>query len=295
MRILTEDLGPLHAGMIDLGLAGIAGILLAFFRGQLRRQVSQFSWGYLLTCGACFVIYQVCLLLAIGLAGDGPQVVVVGMLNYLWPALTLAVAVPILKWRWRIWLLPGLAMTIAGEMLVVGARIWVAGPTGLHLDGSECLIYLLGLAAGICWAVYSVLSRKLAHGRQGDATSLFMLLAGIVLSPFALLSAETPHPSPRTVAALAFAVLLPGLLAYSWWDRGMRLGNAKVLAVISYLIPLGSTAVTCLVLQTWPQWPVSAGAILVIIGALVCHYSVSATPEHRAGGNERGEAGLVDP
>ena len=279
LRVLTQDLGPLHTGMIDLGLAGIAGIVLALAKGRLRHDIADLSWAYLLACGGCFVFYQVCLLLAIGLAVDGAQVIVVGMLNYLWPALTLAFSVPLLKWRWRVWLLPGLAITIAGEVLVVGSRLWAGGSSGMHIGGAEAVIYALGLGAGVSWALYSVLSHKLAHGDEGNAVPFFMLVAGIAISPVALLSAEAPHFAARTSMALAFAALLPGLLAYSWWDRGMRIGNAKVLTIVSYLIPLGSTAATSIVVRTWPQWPVWIGALLVIAGALVCHYSVMATPQ----------------
>lgn len=276
LRILTQDLGPLHTGMIDLGLAGVAGIVLAVAKGRLRRDVAELSWAYLLACGGCFVFYQVCLLLAIGLAASGPQVIVVGMLNYLWPALTLVFSVPLLKWRWRAWLVPGVIITVAGEALVVGARLWAEGASGLHLGGMETAIYLMGLGAGVLWALYSVLSHKLAHSQEGNAVPFFMLVSGLALAPFALTSAETPHFYLRTFVALAFAALLPGLLAYSWWDRGMRIGNAKALTIMSYLIPLGSTVATSIVVQTWPQWPVCVGAGLVIAGALVCHYSVTA-------------------
>jgi drug/metabolite transporter (DMT)-like permease len=265
--------------MLDLGLAGLAGLALALFQRRLRHDIAGLPSAYLLTCGGCFVFYQVCLLLAIGLAEDGPQVIVAAMLNYLWPSLTLVFAVLLLKWRWRLWLLPGLALTIAGEMLVVGARLWADRATGLPMGVTETVIYALGLAAGISWALYSVLSHKLAHAQEGDATPLFMLASAIAIAPVALWSAEKPHFTTVTFLALAFSALLPGLLAYSWWDRGMRLGNAKVLTIVSYLIPLGSTVATSIVVRTWPQWPVWAGASLVIAGSLICHYSVS-TPPH---------------
>jgi hypothetical protein len=59
---------------------------------------------YLFGCGALFVSYEVALYLAVGLSVSDQQVLVVGLINYLWPALILLTAIPILRYRARPWL-----------------------------------------------------------------------------------------------------------------------------------------------------------------------------------------------
>ena len=156
-RRVTEDAGVLRGGMLALALAGLLGVVRASLTGRLWRDLSHLSRAYLLGCGACFVAYQLCLLLAIGLASDGSQVVVVGVINYLWPALTLAVSVPLLQRRWSRWLMLGLLLTVAGEVLVVGGRLFCGPSAAPTLDLRSLLCY--GLApqrrsAGPCTRIW---------------------------------------------------------------------------------------------------------------------------------------------
>ncbi|MCY2991345.1 MAG: EamA family transporter [Planctomycetota bacterium] len=274
-RRVTEDVGVLRGGMLVLGLAGLLGVLRACLQGRLRQALSGLSRAYLLGCGACFVAYQFCLLLAIGLAVDGLQVVVVGVINYLWPALTLAVSVPLLQRRWSGWLVLGLLLTVAGEVLVVGSRLFGGTKAASALDLHSLLCFGLAAVAAICWALYSNLARRLAGVATGDAVPLFLSVTSLSLLPLVLLFPEPVHWTAQTPWAVAFMAVCPGLLAYTWWDRGMRFGHAKLLTVISYLIPLGSTAATSLVLRVWPEWSIWIGAGMVLGGAFVCHYSVS--------------------
>ena len=273
-RLVIAALGPLRAGAVTMSLAGGAGLALAAARGRLKSDLAGFSPAYLLACGGCFLAYQVCLLLAIGLAADAGQVIVVGMLNYLWPALTLALGVPLLGYGASAWLPLGLAATLAGEALVVGG--------GLPSRAGFTWVYLLAVLAALAWALYSNLARRLARGAAGNAVPLFMAVCGLVLWPLAVLSDGPPRWSGTVAAAVLFVALGPGLLAYSWWDRGMRQGRAKLLAVASYLIPLGSTAVTSLLWRAWPRPAVWLGAGLVLAGALVCRGAVRAADQDRA-------------
>ena len=279
IRYLAQDLGPFVAAVLQLGLAGGIGIARSLILRQFRNDLTGLSWSYLLACGSCFIICQVCLLLAIGLAAGGPQVIVVGMLNYFWPALTLALSVVILGHRWNGWLIPGLLVTIAGEAMVVGGPLLVANGEGLSISTRDAIPYTLAAIAALSWALFSNLARRLAGNQSGNAVPLFMCISACVMAPFALLFPFTLKFSAMTGLALAFSVFLPGLLAYTWWDRGMRMGNIKGLTIVSYLIPLGSTLTTSLMLRTLPDWPVWIGAVVVIAGAGICHYAVGSSSE----------------
>ena len=72
----------LLSGVVSLTIAAVWPPGLGRFRGLPPR----YLWG----CGALFVAYASCYCLALGLATDRAQVLGVGLVNYLWPSLTLA-------------------------------------------------------------------------------------------------------------------------------------------------------------------------------------------------------------
>jgi drug/metabolite transporter (DMT)-like permease len=69
--------------------------------------------------------------------------------------------------------------------------------------------------------------------------------------------------------------LFPGLLAYLFWDMGVRKGDITLLAAISYLTPLLSTLVSALVLGVAPSAGFWLGLGLVIAGAVVCKRAIT--------------------
>ncbi len=260
-------------------LAG--GALGCLYAALVRRNLARLFRlppAYLLGCGSCFVAYMVCLYLAIGLADSREQTLEVGILNYLWPSLTLVLAVPILKVRVRPAFWIGVALALTGAALApLHAEDYSAGGlvAGLRANPAPCL---LALAAAILWALYSVLSRRWAAAAETGAVPLFAMASGLVLTVLALVlpSATAAHWSGRAIAELAFMAVFPALVAYSLWDAAMRRGNATLVAAASYAIPLVSTGISCIYLSVTqgPMLWIACG--LVIAGAVLCHWSTKA-------------------
>src|SRR5690242_15236316 len=84
-RSLTEQLGTLTAAALIYSLAGVFGLGYAGFQTGGFANLSRFSRLYLFGCGTLFVIYIAALYLAVGLAADRTQVLIIGLINYLWP------------------------------------------------------------------------------------------------------------------------------------------------------------------------------------------------------------------
>jgi len=74
---------------------------------------------YLWLGGILFVGYEISLALAIGLASDRSQSLELGMINYLWPCLTIVLAIPFNQQRFRVWLWPGLLLSLLGIVWVM--------------------------------------------------------------------------------------------------------------------------------------------------------------------------------
>lgn len=267
-RSLAEQVGPFSAGAAVCGVGG-AFSLLALARDPARaRRMLALPRRYLLGCGALFVAYLPALYLALGLAAGRGQVLEVGLLNYLWPALTILLSLPLLGHRARWALAPGTLLALAGVGLVLG----VGRRSGGDLPANPWA-YLLAAAAAVVWALYSNLVRRWAGGRGEGAVALFLPATALVM-----LGAGFWVDEPRlwAVRPAVEALFLGGATfgGYALWDLAMRRGDVVLVAAASYLTPLVSTLISCLYLAVVPGAGLWAGCALLVGGSLLSWRSV---------------------
>jgi drug/metabolite transporter (DMT)-like permease len=271
-RSLGEQLGPLTTASLIYLLGGMVGSVLLALSGKLR-QVRTLPRLYLYGCGGLFVLYMGSLYLGLGLAESRIQALQIGLLNYLWPALTVLLSVPILGLRASPLLIPGALLAAAGVFVATSLGdpgTWSAGQAG---PAWISLPHFLGLSAALSWALYSNLSRRWAGPIAGHAVPVFMLCTGLLLGLARLLSAESTRWSLRTVAELAFMVIGSNM-AYVFWERAMRRGDIVLVATASLGTPLLSTLVSTYYLAARPGAYLWIGCAMVVCGALLCKTSV---------------------
>ncbi len=273
-RSLAEQLGPATAAAAIFLLSGTIGCSYLVLRGWRPRSLLALPRRYLIACGAMFVCCGVSLYLATGLAANRQQVLVVGVINYLWPGLTLVLSLPILGRRARLTLLPGALVALAGVVLAMappGSFSWQS----FVADAREAAgPYALAFVAALSWALYSNFARKYAGGSEGGAVPVFLLATGLALAALRPAFTEHSHWQLQSLLELLFIAIVPLLLAYAFWDVAMRKGRMILVVSFSYLIPLLSTLVSCLYLRVLPGANLWIACVLVIGGALVCRYSV---------------------
>jgi drug/metabolite transporter (DMT)-like permease len=272
-RSLTEQLGTLTAAALIYTLAGLIGLLYTSLQPGVISKLRQLPVVYVLGCGALFVAYIAALYIAVGLSATRGQVLVVGLINYLWPGLSLVFSIPVLGNRARPLLPVGIIMALAGIWLATTGNDALA-PQALFQDQRTLLPYGLALFAAICWGLYSNLSRRWAGNNDGGAVPLFLLTSGLFLGVFRLFSPETSHWSLQAGLELAYMAVLPGMLAYILWDIAVRKGEIILVASLSYLTPMLSTLFSTLILHVQPGITLWLGAGLVIGGAVLCKASI---------------------
>jgi drug/metabolite transporter (DMT)-like permease len=271
-RSLTEKLGTFTSGSCIFLLAGGLFCIYLIISHRLQKTV-RISRAYLLGCGALFVVYIACVYLAIGIAANRVQVLEVGLINYLWPSLTLVMAIPILKRKARFTLIPGCLLGFGGVLLASG-QFGESWNTFLENLVSNWAPYALALIAAVCWALYSNLARRWAREAESGAVPLFLLASGLALVGLRILFPERTEWTIQPVLELAYMAVFSSILAYTFWDIAMRRGNVTLVVSLSYLTPLLSIIIGTLYLGVVTGWNLWAGCLIVIAGSITCKLSV---------------------
>jgi len=273
-RTLAEQLGPIRATCCIYLVGGVISCSVVYCRKDQRQQLKAFSHEYWWGCGASFVLYMLCLYLAIGLSSNRQQVVEVGLINYLWPSLTLAFSVHILRQNATPLLYPGLAVALAGVYLaMVNGNQLVWADVWNNIQGNG-IPYILALLAAVSWALYCNLTRRWAKDQGSSGVPMFILVTGTVLLLVTLVFPEEGAWTSRAVLELLYTAIVPTFLAYVFWDAAVRKGDMVLVASLAHLTPLLATAISCFYLDVPTGVRLWGACGLVIGGAIVCKLSV---------------------
>ena len=185
-----------------------------------------------------------------------------GLIAGLMPLVTALGAALLLGERLTRWTLPGLALGLAGVLLVIGPQL--AAPGSL-LGYTLMACALLSLSGGTLY--------QKRHNTTMDARlSLLMqlLASGAVLLPIALWVESLRYtPSVAAVGGLLWIILVnacAGLLLYLWL---LRRGAAARVAGVFYLVPPVTAVMAAVVLGTDFGWRETAGFALAAAGVWV--------------------------
>jgi drug/metabolite transporter (DMT)-like permease len=191
------------------------------------------------------------------------------LINYLWPLLMVVLAPVLLK---NMSLRPiHLGAALLGFGGAALAILGAANPVdALPSPGSADRVagYLAALAAAFMWSSYSLLTQRVAAFPTA-AIGLFALVSG-VLSLLCHWALEAPTSlSLRDGFLLALMGLGPLGGAFYLWDKALKLGDARQIGILSYLTPLGSTAMLILVTGRQWSWSIALAALMIMLAALL--------------------------
>jgi len=278
-RSLAEQLGVATAAACVCLTAGVVGSIFAILTGWHRPALAGLSTRRIALLGGLFAAYQATIYAALGMAHDRASFLVVTVINYLWPGLTILLAIPLLGRHFRAALIPGLAVAFFGVLLGTFSGGDVS-PTALRAGIAQNLLpYGLALFAAACWALYSNLVARWAKGAGSGLVPFYFLAAGAALCPMGVLDPREAAWSAGAVVelfALAVGVMLAGYVA---WDYSMRRRESELVPALSYLIPLPSIAVSGAYLDIPIGGQLIAASVLVIAGSAICWRSVAKSRE----------------
>lgn len=184
------------------------------------------------------------------------------LVNYLWPLLMVVLA-PLL--------LPG---TRLSAVQVGAALLGFAGAAIAILGARDSVTttvawswgYVAALGSALIWASYSLLTQRVATfptstiGLFGAVSGLLSLVCHRVLEPATDLSM-------RDMLLIALMGLGPLGTAFFLWDRALKLGDVRQIGILSYLTPLGSTALLMLVSSRALTASIALAAAMIVAAA----------------------------
>lgn len=177
----------------------------------------------------------------------------------------------------RMWL--GLVLAFAGVFILIRSR------TGIALDLSSAKGDLLTLAASMCWAAYTVLSRphltRISALRLTTVTLILGLPVILALALPGLLQLEWAAVSPQAWAALAFSsIFAVGISYVIWYTSVQTVGSART-AAFSNLIPVVAMIAARLMLGEPLGVPQVVGTAIVLLGVWIARVQKAALPGSR--------------
>ncbi|MEQ9916981.1 aromatic amino acid DMT transporter YddG [Pectobacterium aroidearum] len=266
IRSLTEALGPIGGAAMIYSTSTLC--LLAFY-GLPR--IKTLPRVYLFAGGAMFVCYEIFLSLSIGLADSRMQAIEIGMINYLWPSLTIFFSLFINQQKSRCLLWPGLALSLGGIVWIMkGDSDWTPALLWNNILANP-LAYSLAFSAALTWALYCNITKRYAQGKSG--VSLFFFISSLVLWMQYSFSAEGTISLTLPSALQLIFMGASTALAYSAWNIGIQHGNLTLLATASYFTPVLSTFLAALWLNITPAISFWQGVAMVTAGSLICWYA----------------------
>ncbi|CAK7059272.1 drug/metabolite DMT transporter permease [Providencia rettgeri] len=266
IRSVSENFGPV--GGVAL-VYTIGSIVLVLVMGVPK--IKQYPKRYLFWGTILFVCYELCFVLALGLANSRQQAIELGMVNYLWPSFTIALAVFFNRQRFTLLLAIGLILACMGLVWVISGDQPLSINAVLANIQSNPLCYFLAFSGAIIWSFYSNVTKRISGGNNGMV--LFFILTSVGLWVLYFFSSPTPFIiTSQSISLLVVAAIATGG-ANALWTLAVIKGNVAFLGTLSYFTPVISTAFASVLLSTALTFSFWQGVFMVTVGSIVCFWA----------------------
>ena len=254
-------------------------ILLARFRKEYFTRLQALNFRYWAGTGIFLFLNNTLLFLAVGLASNEKELLIVTILNYLWPILIHVLKIPV--FHIRVKSLPfiiSIILGISGVVLAFSQEYTLRGLMELakSLD-DNFLAYLLALMTAISWALYSNLTKKYITDNDFAAVPLIFMLSGLPFLYMLVSQGEFEWKiltSLYTNIELIYTIILPISLGYIFWNVAMKKGNKDLVVSLSFLIPMLSILFISLKFAVKPGMLTWIASVLLIAGAWLSYRTV---------------------
>lgn len=259
----------------------ILGMLLLWQKKELLTKWKNLSFEFYLKIGIFLLLNNVLLYIAIGLASDENELLIVAIINYLWPIITYIIKVPMFRLKPRLFLfIVSIIISVAGVLMALSQTYSLQQfILLLQSAGTNFWAYLLTLLTAISWGIYSNLTKKYHTDDDMAALPVIFVVSGLLFFFYQLLNGQfsaTGFSSLLTNYELLYMIVGPTSMGYLFWYIAMKKGNKNLVVSLSFLIPVLSILFISLKFSKHIGIFFWIAACFLIIGA---YLSYKAVPE----------------
>ena len=272
IRDLSELFSPIAGAAM---MYSVSAIFLMLVMGVPK--IKDYPVRYLLLGGGLFVSYEICLALSLGMANDRQQAMEMGIINYLWPALTILLSVLVSSKKANLLVYPSILLAFTGVAWCIAGDQGISIDSLIHNISDNPITYLMAFSAAFIWAIYCLITKRISNGK--NAIVLFFAATAITLWLKYFLSSE---PSIQFTTPSSLTLIIAGITigtAYALWNQAVIGGNIILLGTLSYFTPVFSTLFASVYLSITLTGSFWQGVALVTLGSLICFLVTRAKPE----------------
>lgn len=280
-KAIMEKLGNTQTAFYIYFFSGlfVLGLLLGFDRkSSVIGRLKKLPLSYHLKAGVFFILNNILLFMAVGVADSNEELVIVTLLNYTWPILVYIVGIPMHRLRIPVKiLLPGILLSFSGLMLALFQGYSMENLTHIVQAGNDnMLAYALAFMCALSWAIYSNLTVKHDSGDDLAAIPVVLVLSGLVFLGILAGKGElnTLHfGDVLRNPELIYMIVGPTSLGYLGWFFAVKYGNRNLVTSLSFFIPLMSLTITHMRMQIGISTLFWIATLLIISGSYLCYLS----------------------
>lgn len=280
-KSVMETEGNYSAMFLIYFFSGILmfGILLVWLKKDFFTKWKKLSFKYYSRIGIFLLLNNTLLFIAIGFTSNENELLIVTIINYLWPIITYIIKVPMFKLK------PKVGLFVLSIILAISGVVIAFSQTYSIYEFIQVIktanyniwAYLLTFLTAVSWALYSNLTKKYHTDDDIAALPIIFIISGLLFlfvqifhHQFVLSSLFSLYNNYE----LIYMIIGPTALAYLLWYIAMKKGNKNLVVSISFLIPLLSILVLSLKFSKEIGIMFWVAAMFLIAGAYLSYKAV---------------------
>ena len=259
----------------------ILGMLLLWQKRAFFTKLRKLPWEFYWKVGIFLLFNNTLLFIAVGLTSNENELLIVAIINYLWPIITYVIKVPMFHLKPKSGLfIFSIFVAISGVVMAL-AQTYTASEFFMVIKAADDNLwaYILTFLTAVSWGLYSNLTKKYHTDDDMAALPVIFMVSGLIFLAFQIFRGEFVLSGLSSLYKnyeLVYMILFPTSMGYLFWYIAMKKGNKNLVVSLSFLIPLFSILFISFKFSKEIGFLFWIAAILLITGA---YLSYKAVPE----------------
>lgn len=262
------------------------GILQIWLGKEFYTKWKNLPFNYYTRIGVFLLLNNTLLFIAIGFTSNENELLIVTIINYLWPIITYVIKVPMFRIKPKTGIfIVSILLALCGVVMAISqAYSFSEFILAVKTVNYNIIAYLLTLLTAVSWGLYSNLTKKYHTDDDVAALPVIFAVSGLLFlivqvykGQFGLSNLASLYRNPE----LIYMILCPTTLAYMFWYIAMKKGNKNLVVSFSFMIPLLSILVLSLKFSKQIGIMFWTAAIFLIMGAYLSYKAIPETSENK--------------